>query len=139
MSDSRLSTVRAYWEASERGDWPAAGRCIGPGYTWIDRATGVEARTPEDLIAAREDASAWSGTQIVINEAFETDAALIVRATHSADVNGLWRGIEAAGQHITYEACTIFKFDAEDRIVFEEKYYDMSAISQQLLQVPPMT
>jgi ketosteroid isomerase-like protein len=60
MGSKNIETVRAYWAASERGDWEAAGRCIGSGYTWIDHTTDVVARTPEELRAALEDAAAWS-------------------------------------------------------------------------------
>jgi len=40
--------------------------------------------------------------------------------------------MEATGQHIAYPACTIFKFDSNDRIVFEETYYDMLSVTRQL-------
>jgi hypothetical protein len=52
--------VRAYWDASARSDYDAAGRCVGPRYVWIDHTTGVVARTAEELLAAAAEDSAWS-------------------------------------------------------------------------------
>jgi predicted ester cyclase len=138
MTARGLETIRAYWEASERGDWPAAGRCVGPGYVWIDHGTGVVARSPEELLDAQEDASCLSDVRIDIQNVFETEGgAIIVQALHSATVLGSWRSIQAAGQHISYLGCTIFKFNADDLIVFEEGYYDMLSVMRQLGHCQP--
>jgi predicted ester cyclase len=133
VTPKRLELIRTYWEASERGDWQTAGGCIGPGYRWIDHATGVDARSAEELQQALADASCWSNGRIEVEEAFDTrDGAIIVRAVHSGNVTGSWRSMEATGQHITYQACTIFKFNEDDQIVHEEAYYDMATVVRQL-------
>ena len=125
--------VRTYWRASERGDWQAAGNCIGPGYRWIDHATGVDAQSPEELQEALADAKAWSNTRFQIEHAFEArDGELIVQASQSCNITGLWRSMETTGQHVSFPICTIFKFDSNDRIVHEETYYDMLSITRQL-------
>jgi hypothetical protein len=49
VASKNVEMIRAYYAASSDMDWQAAGRCVGPGYVWIDHATGVEARSPEDL------------------------------------------------------------------------------------------
>ena len=133
MSSEHLETVRAYWAASTKGDWAAAGRCVGPGYTWIDHGAGVVARSPEELRAATADAEAWSNVRFDIQNAFETrDGAIVVQAVQSGTLSGPWCSMETRGQQVTFPLCTIFKFDADGRIVFEEAYYDMSAIMRQL-------
>jgi hypothetical protein len=33
---------------------------------------------------------------------------------------------------VSFPLCTIFKFNADNKIVYEEAYYGMQAISQQL-------
>jgi len=133
VTSNRLEVIRTYWEASERGDWQAAGNCIGPGYRWIDHATGVDAQSPEELQEALADAKPWSNTRFQIEHAFETlDGALIIQAIQSCNITGLWRSMETTGQHVSFPICTIFKFDSNDRIVLEETYYDMLSITRQL-------
>jgi predicted ester cyclase len=45
--------------------------------------------------------------------------------------------MEATGQHVAFPACTVFKFDADDRIVHEEQYSDMASIMRQLGYLAP--
>ena len=40
--------------------------------------------------------------------------------------------MEASGQTVSFPLCTIFKFNADNKIVCEEAYYDMLSISRQL-------
>jgi len=128
-----MDTVREYWRASDEGDWEAAGRCIGAGYVWIDHATGVVARTADELQEALVDAQAWSNTQFKIENAYETaDGTVIVQAVQSCNITGSWRSMETHGQGVCFPLCTIFKFDSENKIVHEETYYDMLSVRRQL-------
>jgi ketosteroid isomerase-like protein len=133
MESKNIQTVRAYWAASERGDWEAAGRCIGSGYTWIDHTTEIVANTPEELMAARDEADAWSDETIEITRVMETtDGAVIAQATVTRTLTGVWRSVEPRGQRVRKDHCTIFRFDAEGRIVFEEQYEDALSVMRQL-------
>jgi predicted ester cyclase len=133
MGTNHIDTIREYWRASDEADWDAAGRCIGDGYVWIDHATGVVARTPEELQGALADAQAWSNTRFTIENAFQTDdGTVIVQAVQSCNITGSWRSMEAQGQHVSFPLCSIFKFDSEDRIIHEESYYDMLSVRRQL-------
>jgi hypothetical protein len=49
VSGKNLDMIRRYFKASGELDWETAGRCIGPGYVWIDHATGVIARSGAEL------------------------------------------------------------------------------------------
>jgi hypothetical protein len=133
MTENRMNRIREYWRASEEGDWPAAGLCIGPGYVWIDHGIDVVARTVDELIEAQVDASAWSDTRIEIgSNYFSSDGEIVVQSVHSGIVSGSWRSMEGKGQRVTFQTCTIFKFDDDDRIVHEEAYYDMLSARRQL-------
>jgi hypothetical protein len=133
MGSGRLERIKEYWRASEVGDWPGAGACIGPGYVWIDHGVGVEARSMDELLEAQADASAWSNTRIEIEAVHDgADGSVIVQSVHSGVITGSWRSMEAKGQPITFVECTIFKFDDNDRIVHEEAYYDMLSVRKQL-------
>jgi predicted ester cyclase len=133
MGTNHLDTIREYWRASDEADWDAAGRCVGAGYVWIDHATGVVARTPEELQDALTDAQAWSNTRFQIEDAFETgDGTVIVQAVQSCNIAGSWRSMEAQGQQVSLPLCSIFKFDGEGRIIHQETYYDMLSVRRQL-------
>jgi predicted ester cyclase len=133
VAGSHVDTVRAYYEAGERNDWETAGSYVGPGYVWIDHATGVEARTPSELYEAQLDADAWSDTRFEITDAYEVpDGTVIVQAIQTSTVAGLWRGMETTGQRFSVPFCTVFRSDADARIVHEEMYYDMESVKRQL-------
>lgn len=130
--------VRAYWDASARSDYDAAGRCTGPGYVWIDHTKGVTARTAEELLAAAAEDSAWSDRTFEITNVLETtDGALVVQATISGTLRGMWRSVVASGQRTTSATCTIFRFDDDDHIVSEEHYSDALTIMEQLKAPAP--
>ena len=130
--------MRAYWDASARSDYDAAGRCIGPGYVWIDHTTGVVARTAEELLAAAAEDSAWSDRTFEITNVLETtDGALVVQATISGTLNGTWRSVSADGQRTSSASCTILRFDDDDHIVSEEHYSDALTILEQLQTSAP--
>ena len=133
MDSKNIATFREYWRAGENGDWPAAGRCIGPGYVWIDHGTGVVAHTPDEFREALADDMAWSNLRFEIDHIFDTqDGAVVVQAVRSGSITGQWRSMEAAGQQVVFPVCTIFKFDEDHHIVHEEAYYDMLSVRRQL-------
>ncbi len=125
--------IRAYFEASGEIDWEAAGRCIGPGYVWIDHATGVVARSPAELQQAMEDASSYSSARYEIERAFETnDGAIIIQGIQTCTIAGAWCSMEATGKQVSFPFCSIFRFDDNGLIVHEEQYYDMDGVRRRL-------
>ena len=132
-TSKRLETVRGYWGAGEAGNWDGAAQFIGPGYYFIDRATGVESRTIEELLEGRADEEAWSDSRFEIGEVYDTAGdAMIVEAVKSGTITGPWRSMSTEGQRVTFPICTIFRFNDDDLIVGEEAYYDMASIQRQL-------
>jgi ketosteroid isomerase-like protein len=130
---SNLDTVRAYWDASARGDYETAGRCIGDGYVWVDHTREVVARATEELQRALQEDSAWSDRTFDITNAVETtDGTLVVQATISGTLTGTWHSIVARGQRVSSATCSIFRFDAQHRIVWEEHYSDALTIMKKL-------
>jgi hypothetical protein len=55
---------------------------------------------------------------------------LCARSVHSGV------SVEPKGQRVTTPICSIFRFDEDGRIVFEEMYEDALAVMQQLGAVP---
>jgi predicted ester cyclase len=76
--------------------------------------------------------ASWSGVSFEIESAFETDDAVIVQAVRRGTITGSWRSMESPGRSVSFPLCTICKFNADNKIVYEEAYYDMQAISRQL-------
>lgn len=137
MTSKKLDTIRAYWEGSANADWAAAGRCIGPGYEWVDHATGVVARSDDELQESLADEMPWSNVRFEITNVFDAaDGVVIVQAIKTGTIMGTWRSMDATGQQVSLELCTIFRFNADERIVFEEAYYDMSTVMRQLGYLP---
>jgi len=134
MTSAHLDMVRAYYQAIDAQDWAVTDRCVGPGYVWIDHGTGVVARTPAEIQAALADEEPWKATSSLdIEHAFETDdGALIVQGVRSGAITGIWRGVEASGQRITFPFCAVLRFDDDGRIAHEEQHYDMLAVRHQL-------
>jgi ketosteroid isomerase-like protein len=137
MASAHEETVRAFFRAVERNDFDALGRLVGDGYIWIDHTTDVVARTPEELLAAKEEASVWSDLDFVIDRAMDTaDGALVAQMTVTQTLLGEWRSVKGTGQRVRREICEIFRFDAEGRIVVEEMYEDALSLMQQLGALP---
>jgi predicted ester cyclase len=133
MTSENLDTIRTYLTASGEFDWKIAGRCVGPGYVWIDHGTGVVARSPAELQEALEDASAYTSARYDIEQAFEaTNGAIIVQGVQTCTIAGTWRSMEATGQVVSFPFCSIFRFDDDGLIVHEEQYYDMYSVRRQL-------
>jgi predicted ester cyclase len=61
-----------------------------------------------------------------------TDGALVVQVTISGTLNGTWCHLTGKGQKVTFDACVIFRFDDEGRIVLEEHYADALTVKRQL-------
>ena len=133
MERSHLNTVRAYWDASARSDYSAAGACVGSGYVSIDHHKGVAYRTMDELLAAQAEDAAWSDRTFDIAHALETtDGALVVQATISGQLNGYWCYLTGSGQRVSFDACVIFRFNDEGLIISEEHYSDALTVMKQL-------
>jgi hypothetical protein len=77
-----------------------------------------------------------SDWKFVINRAIETaDDEVIVFVTVTQTLNGEWRGVKGNGQNVRREICEIFRFDPENRSVFEEAYWDALSVMRQLRAV----
>jgi SnoaL-like polyketide cyclase len=87
--------------------------------------------------AARDEADAWSDETIEITQVSETtDGAVIAQATVTRTLTGAWRSVDPRGQRVSKDHCTIFRFDADGRIVLEEQYEDALSVMRQLGAVP---
>jgi steroid delta-isomerase-like uncharacterized protein len=53
---------------------------------------------------------------------------VIIRGTHL----GAWRGLPATGGEIAFPLCSIYTFDARNRIAGEKIYYDRATVLRQL-------
>jgi predicted ester cyclase len=133
---SKLDTVRAYYAASERNDQEAAGECVAgvPGFVWVDRQKGVECRTIDDFVDAISEDTAWSDSRNfdITNSMETTDGALVVQVTISGNLNGPWCHLTGDGQRVTFDACVIFRFDEDNKIVLEDHYADALTVMRQL-------
>ena len=133
MSAERLEKIRALWDACSRADSAAMGRDVSPAYVWIDHATGVVARTAEELEESVADEQPWSDLRFEISNSFHADdGSVIVQAVRSGTLTGLWRSMETTGQKVAFDFIDIFKFDDDDKIILEEAYYDMASVRRQL-------
>ena len=98
-------------------------------------AREMAARLVDDLdggTAVESVAFSLDGVSFEIESAFETDDAVIVQAVRRGTITGSWRSMESPGRSVSFPLCTICKFNADNKIVYEEAYYDMQAISRQL-------
>jgi predicted ester cyclase len=130
---TKRQTVEAYWDASAKSDYATAGACVASGYTWIDHVRGVTATTMEQLLEAQAEDAAWSDRSFDIVSALETtDGALVVQATVSGTLNGEWCSVRGGGQHVSFDARVIFRFDDDARIVSEEHYSDALTVLKQV-------
>jgi hypothetical protein len=128
-----LDTVRTYYGASAVSDYEKAGACVGPGYVGIDRHKGVTYRTTDELLEAQAEDAAWSDRSFDITNAMETaDGALVVQVTIAGRLNGSWGSLTGRGQQVSFDACVIFRFDDDGRIISEDHYSDLLTVKRQL-------
>jgi hypothetical protein len=138
VATGHLETVRTYWAASALTDYAAAGAGIGRGYEGIDQHKGVACRTMEELLEAQAEDAAWSDRTFEITNILETtDGALVVHATISGCLNGYWCYLTGQGQHVTFDACVIFRFNEDGLIISEEHYSDALPVVKQLEATAP--
>jgi hypothetical protein len=57
---------------------------------------------------------------------------LVVQATVSGTLNGEWCSVRGSGPRASFDACVIFRFDDEARIVSEEHYSDALTVLKQV-------
>jgi hypothetical protein len=87
----------------------------------------------EQLLEAQAEDAAWSDRSFDITNVLETtDGALVVQATITGRLNGEWCSVRGSGQHVSFDACVIFRFDDQARIVSEEHYSDVLTVLKQV-------
>ena len=75
-------------------------------------------RTIDEFVDAAVENSAWSDRTFGIKNVLKTtDGALVVHVTISGTLNGTWCHLTGHGQHVSFDACVIFRFDEDGKIV----------------------
>lgn len=139
----RLVTNRevavSFLDAVYRGDYEVCAPLVGESIEWINRATGVHARTPEELTLEMQEDAGWSDRTLRVERVMETtDGTVIVQGTVDATHIGPWHSIPGTGKRATFTVCVLLKFDSQGRIVSVDRYADhLSAmISIGAVQLP---
>ena len=133
-------TAVTFLDAVYRGNYEVCAPLVGDHIEWINRATGVRARTPEELAAEVQEDSGWLDRTIEVENVIETaDGTVIVQARVDATHGGLWHSVPATGERVSFEICVLLKFDSSSRIVSVDRYADhLSAmVSIGAVQLPP--
>ncbi|MGA9773415.1 MAG: ester cyclase [Blastocatellia bacterium] len=74
----------------------------------------------------------FSDLRISEQRRYTSDSAIILEQTVSGKHTGTWDGITATGREIKVSICTIYMFDADDRLVGENVYFDGALLLRQL-------
>src|SRR5262249_47716647 len=120
---SHAETAVAFLDAVYRGDYDVCAPLVGEHIEWINRATGVHARTPEQLAAEIEEDAGWSDRTLQVEHVTEArDDTVVVQATVDATHSGAWHSVPGTGKRVTFAICVFLKFDAQGRIVSVDRY-----------------
>lgn len=60
------------------------------------------------------------------------DGALVVQVTISGNLHGSWCHMTGSGEHVSFDACVIFRFDDDSKILLEDHYADALTTMRQL-------
>jgi predicted ester cyclase len=74
----------------------------------------------------------FSDLRVEENRRYTSDDAIILEQTVSGKHTGTWDGISATGRAIKVSVCTIYTFDADDKLVGENVYFDGALLLRQL-------
>jgi len=87
----------------------------------------------DELLEAQAEDAAWSDRTFDITNVLETtDGGLVVQATIGGNLNGSWASLTGHGQRVHFDACVIFRFDEDCRIISEEHYSNLLTVMRQL-------
>lgn len=74
----------------------------------------------------------FSDLRVEEHRRYASDNAIILEQTVSGKHTGAWEGIEATGRDVKVSVCTIYTFDADDKLVGENVYFDGALLLRQL-------
>lgn len=74
----------------------------------------------------------FSDLQIEERRRYTSDNAIVLEQTVSGKHTGTWEGIGATGRAVKLSICTIYTFDADDKLVGENVYFDGALLLRQL-------
>jgi hypothetical protein len=74
----------------------------------------------------------FSDLRVEENRRYTSDSAIILEQTVSGRHTGNWGSITPTGRAIKVSVCTIYTFDADDKIVGENVYFDGALLLGQL-------
>ena len=74
----------------------------------------------------------FSDLRVEENRRYTSDNAIILEQTVSGKHTGTWEGIPATGRAVKISVCTIYTFDADNKLVGENVYFDGSLLLRQL-------
>ncbi len=74
----------------------------------------------------------FSDLRVEEHRRYTSDNAIILEQSVSGKHTGNWGGIEATGRAVNLSICTIYTFDADDKLVGENVYFDGALLLNQL-------
>jgi predicted ester cyclase len=74
----------------------------------------------------------FSDLRVEEERRYTSDSAIILEQTVSGKHTGNWAGVEATGRAVKVPVCTIYTFDADDKLVGENVYFDGALLLGQL-------
>jgi steroid delta-isomerase-like uncharacterized protein len=134
MGSRNVETYRAGHEAFNRRDFDAMVTEYAERISWIDQARGVTFRTPQEF---KDDfLGGWiqASSDCQVTDARYTDAGemVVARFTGRGTNDGPLGPFPATGKEWMLPICEMWRFDADDRVVGGEIYYDQVSLLTQL-------
>ena len=141
MGSRNVETYRAGHEAFNRRDFDAMVTEYAERISWIDQARGVTFRTPQEF---KDDfLGGWiqASSDCQVTDARYTDAGemVVARFTGRGTNDGPLGPFPATGKEWMLPICEMWRFDADDRVVGGEIYYDQVSLLTQLGLLPELS
>lgn len=133
MASKNEATVRAQFEAFNRGDLDAAIKAYAQDARVIDHAQGTTAKGPEE---ARAFFAEWrtAFSDAIASDLHIVDArdTVVVQFTAGGTNDGPFGPYPPTGRRAMVPFCNVLRFNGEGRIVSDELYYDQLSFLVQL-------
>lgn len=105
-----------------------------------DAVFGLNGRLFEGHAAIRDqhaafgfgDAGSFSRLSVTERRRYVTVDAIVVESTLGGRHSGVWQGLKPTGNEFALDVCTVYRFDAEGKLLSEMLYFDSDALRRQL-------
>lgn len=126
-------------EAFNRRDWPAVAAEFAADATYTDVPRGITVKGPQQIVDHLKGGWATAFSDAAVTGAHYIDGGdhTVAQFTGTGTNDGPLGPMPASGRRMALPFCEVLAYDADDRVLRAELYYDQVSMLVQLGHMPP--